>query len=182
MILLRNRCFSKKTDEETEKQRKGRRSLATLMGVTAGGTSALIADSVISRKINDIEGKVYGQATEHLTKLYLKKRQIDRKIDSKAKELLNDPKIKKEGKMGIAKVNTVANRLKNENASRSLKKIESIDAATERLLKRIRKRGTKVKTAVGLGSAILSGVGAGIATSNTIKKNNKKINRIRRHI
>lgn len=166
-----------------KKQRKGRRSLATLMGVTAGGTSALIADSVISRKINDIEGKVYGQATEHLTKLHLKKKkQIDRKIDSKAKELLNDPKIKKEGKMGIAKVNIVANRLKDENASRSLKKIESIDAATERLLKRIRKRGTKVKTAVGLGSAILSGVGAGIATSNAIKKDNKKINRIRRHI
>lgn len=184
MILLKNKMYSskkEKTDNETERQKKDRKKLATTAGLLAGGTAGLVADSAIISRLNRDQTKVYQQSGKHLSKIDEKKKLIDKNIDLKAKKLLNDPRIKREGELGKRKVILAAKKLKLNNALLNIEKIKNLDAATDRLLKRLERKRAKAGIITGLGS-IAVGIGTGLAANNTIKKRNKKINRIRRHI
>lgn len=185
MIIIRNKYFSegkkKKSDEETERQKKNRKGLATNAGLLAGGTAGLVASNSIMGKLNRDQTKVYQQSGKHLSKIDEKKKLIDKNIDLKAKELLNDPRIKREGKLGERKVILAAKKLKLNNALLNIEKIKDLDAATNRLLKRLERKRAKAGIITGLGSTAV-GIGTGLAANNAIKKRNKKINRIRRHI
>lgn len=183
MIILKNKTYSskRKTDGETEHQKKYRKGLATTVGLLVGGATGSVAGNAIIGKLNRDQAKVYQQSGKHLDKINEKKKLVDRNIDLKAKELLNDPRIKKEGELGARKVILAAKKLKLDNALLDLKKIKNLDAATNRLLKRIERKGAKASIIAGLGSTAM-GIGTGLVTNNAIKKQNKKTNRIRRHI
>lgn len=183
MILLRNKMYSskKKTDKETERQKKDRKKSAITTGLLASGASGLVAGNAIMDKFNRDQAKVYQQSGKHLDKINEKEKLVDRNIDLKAKELLNDSRIKKEGKLGERKVILAAKKLKLNNALLNIEKIKNLDAATNRLLKRLERKRAKAGIIAGLGSTAI-GIGTGLVANNAIKKRNKKINRIRRHI
>lgn len=183
MIILRSKSFSskKKTDEETEFQKKSRKHLATTAGILAGGTTGLLADTIIAGKTIRNQTKVIDKSIEHLEKIDAEKKKVDKKILNKVQEVLDNPKIKKEGALGQQKVKYAANKLLNENAKQALDKLQRLNAAKERLEKRIAKKGLKARGISLLGSAAL-GTAAGLAANHGIKKQNKKVNRIRRHI
>lgn len=181
MIILRTGLFSQKTDEETQRQKKDRKRLATTSGILAGGLSGAIIGSGIESKVNKDRAKVIDKATERLNKIDREARKVEEKITSKANEILKDPRIKREGNLGRIKVEIAANELLKKNAELTLNKMENLDAAKKRLLKRIQRKGLK---AHGIGALGALGVGTltGLAANNSLKKHNKKVNRIRRHI
>lgn len=183
MIILKNKTYSskRKTDGETESQKEYRKGLATTVGLLTGGATGSVAGNAIMGKLDRDRTKVYQQSGKHLDKINEQKKLIDRNIDLKAKELLNDPRIEKEGELGARKVILAAKKQKLVNALLDIEKIKNLDAATNRLLKRIERKGAKAGIIAGLGSTSI-GIGTGLAANNAIKKRNKKINRIRRHI
>lgn len=175
MIILRSRSFSskKKTDEETDYQKKDRKGLATTAGILAGGTTTLLSDAIVENKLNKHRSKVYEQSIKHLNKIDSEKKKIDKKIQSKAQEILKNPEIKKEGVKGRIKVEFAEKKLLNENALRGVKKIQNLNAARDKILKRIEKKGLKAKGVAILGSAAL-GTAVGLAANHGLKKQNKK--------
>lgn len=183
MIILRSKWFSskKKTDEETQRQKKDRKGLATTAGILTGGTAGILADTAVNTGIENKKTEIIDKELNHLYKINSKHKDIQKKIISKYKELINDPKIKEEGIIGKKKLEIATTKLLKENAEKALDKMNNLSLAKDRLIKRLEKKGLKYRGAALLGSAAL-GTAAGLAANNNIKKQNKKVNRFRRHI
>lgn len=181
MIILRSKSFSskkKKTDEETEYQKKERKKLAGAVGILAGGSAGAISAGHLQGKSLDKQTEVSKQALKHLKKAAEKGDAINEKITKRAEQLRNNPKFNNVTRAGI---DAVEDLLKLENGSKVLEEFNKINKARTRLEKRVRKKYNKLTGAALLSSAAL-GAAAGLAANHGLKKQNKKVNRVRRHI
>ena len=181
MIILRSKSFSskkKKTDEETEYQKTERKKLAGAVGILTGGTAGAISTGHLQGKSLEKQTEVARQALRHVKRASEKGDAINEKITKRAEQLRNNPKFNRVTKAGIDYAENV---LKLENGSKVLEEFNKINKAKARLEKRIGKKYNKYTGAALLGSAAL-GTAAGLAASHGLKKQNKKVNRVRRHI
>lgn len=77
MIIIHSKYFSggkKKTDKETERQKKDRKGLSTTVGLLAGDTAGLVTSNSIMGKLDRDQTKVYQQSGKHLSKIDEKKK------------------------------------------------------------------------------------------------------------
>lgn len=208
MIIIRNKYFSegkKKSDEETEKQKRDRRSVAigvgTLVGVPTAAIASGISEGIIQNKEQEARkklDKLYDKHRAPIGEKYekvmdgLKKRseEIEKAINDKySKEYSND--IRERLRQTLNKGEDQRKRLlaefklRNEVLNRESAEVDKLLKARGRLLKRIERKANKTRIK-GVGSALAIGSGLGIAAgvgvNKSIKKHNKKVNKVRRHI